>query len=220
MRSVAYQIARTIPAYSDNIVQLSVEAADLRSADVRNIWQLLYRSGIFTMQLERLLSWVFDGLDESDSPGTMVKLISDLSAQEIPIRLLLISRETQELSSAVQKLAKVIHLDTIQLEGNGHDSRRFIEQVLSDVARKASYSWYITPLNLERAEGMFCGFILQFKESTNALIRRTSRARSGNCHQGWKHFTTAWLARSQIILIAILRDLHTTFWSGPHVLGD
>lgn len=187
---------------------------------MRNIWQLLYRSGIFTMQLERLLSWVFDGLDELDSPGTMVKLFSDLSAQEIPIRLLLISRETQELSSAIQKLAKVIHPDTIQLEGNGHDSRRFIEQVLSDVARKASYLWYITPLNLERAEGMFCGFILQFKESTNALIRRTSRARSGNCHQGWKHFTTAWLARSQIILIAILRDLHTTFWSGPHVLGD
>ncbi len=122
--------------------------------------------------------------------------------------------------SAVQKFAKVIHLDTIQLEGNGHDSRRFIEQVLNDVARKASYSWYITPLNLERAEGMFCGFILQFKESTNALIRRTSRTRSGNCHQGWEHFTTAWLARSQIILIAILRDLHTTFWSGPHVLGD
>ena len=96
LRSVAYQIARTIPAYSDKILQLSVDAADLRSADVRNIWRWLYRSGIFTMQLERLFSWVFDGLDESDSPGTMVKLFSDLSAQEIPIRLLLISRETQE----------------------------------------------------------------------------------------------------------------------------
>jgi hypothetical protein len=155
------------------------------------------------MQLDRLISWVFDGLNESDSPGTMVKLFSDLSAHAIPIRLLLISRETQELSSAVQRLAKGIHLDTIQLEGNADDFRRFIEQKLNDVARKASYSWYITSLNLKRAEGMFCGFILQLKESTNALIRRTSRTRSGNCHQGWKHFTTAWLARSQIILTAI-----------------
>jgi hypothetical protein len=124
------------------------------------------------MQLERPLYWVFDGVDESDSPGTMVKLLSDLSAYAIPIRLLLISRKTdkyqhsrvakqglsrktQELSSAFQRLAKVIHVDTIQLEGNADDFRLYIEQELDDVAGKASYTSYITSRILERAEGNF-----------------------------------------------------------------
>jgi hypothetical protein len=97
----------------------------------------------------------FDGVDESDSPGTMVKLLSDLSAYAIPIRLLLISRKTQELSSAFQRLAKVIHVDTIQLEGNADDFRLYIEQELDDVAGKASYTSYITSRILERAEGNF-----------------------------------------------------------------
>lgn len=41
LHSVAYQIARTIPAYSDKILQLSVDAANLRSA----VWQMCETSG-------------------------------------------------------------------------------------------------------------------------------------------------------------------------------
>jgi hypothetical protein len=94
------------------------------------------------MQLERPLYWGFDGVDESDSPGTMVKLFFDLSAHALPIRLLFISRKTCEISSAVQRLAKFIHIDTIQLEGNPDDFRQFIELELEDVAGKASYTSY------------------------------------------------------------------------------
>jgi hypothetical protein len=144
-----------MPAYADKVMQLAAEAADLRTADVRNIWQWLYRSGIFTMKFEKPIYWVFDGVDESDSPGAMVKLFSDLSAHAIPIRLLFVSRKTQELSSAFQRLGKMVHIDSIQLEGNKDDFRWFIEQELDDVAGKASYTSYITSLILERAEGNF-----------------------------------------------------------------
>ncbi|KAI9792951.1 MAG: hypothetical protein M1816_001273 [Peltula sp. TS41687] len=155
LRSIAHQIAWAIPAYGAKLTKLASGIADLKTADVRNLWQWLFRAGICAMQVDTPLYWVLDGVDESDSPQTIVKLLSDLAAYAIPLRLLLVSRKTQELFSAFQRLGKGLQMDCIETEGNLDDFRCFIEHEMDDVARNESYRSGIASRILERANGNF-----------------------------------------------------------------
>lgn len=154
LRSLACQLANAVPAYADKLGLLEAAATDLRTADARNIWQWLYKQTLFPLDIEYPLYWVIDGLDEADSPNAVVKLLSELSLTRIPLRVLIVSRKTHEITSAFQKLGQTVLVDTIQTNGNQDDFRSYIDREM-DVAGEDCYKEEVTSQLLERARGNF-----------------------------------------------------------------
>jgi WD40 repeat protein len=154
LRSLACQLANSIPEYADKLRQLETAATDLRTADFRNIWQWLYKQSLFQLDFNYPQYWVIDGVDEADSPGSVIRILSDLHLTTIPLRVLIVSRKTHEISSAFQKLGKQVHMETVRMEGNENDFRSYIDQEM-DIAGENSYREEVIAQLLKRARGNF-----------------------------------------------------------------
>ncbi|KAI2472267.1 hypothetical protein F4781DRAFT_428518 [Annulohypoxylon bovei var. microspora] len=154
LRSLACQLANSTPAYGDKLRRLEAAAADLKTADSRTIWQWLFRQTLFHLDHGFPLYWVIDGLDEADRPAALIRLLSELEQTTLPLRVLIVSRKTHEISSAFQKLAKQVETDTIRAEGNLIDFRSYIDHEM-DLAGDAVYREEVTHQLLNRAKGNF-----------------------------------------------------------------
>lgn len=166
LRSLACQLAHSTPAYADKLRLLEAAATDLGTADFRNIWQWLYKQSLFQLDIDYPLYWVIDGVDEADSPGSAIKLLSELHLTTIPLRVLIVSRKTHEISSAFQKLGKQVHMETVRTEGNRDDFRSYIDHEM-DVAGEDSYREEVAAQLLERARGNFLWVHLAVQKINN-----------------------------------------------------
>lgn len=131
LRSIAYQIARSLPGFLQRLLQLVDEAIDFETADPRTIWERVFKSILFTMEEGQPLYWIIDGLDEADDPRALIRLFSDISLSAIPIRILLVGRKTSEIVAVFQKVPKVLEPSLISIEGHVEDLRCYIHQELN-----------------------------------------------------------------------------------------
>jgi hypothetical protein len=154
LRSLAYQIARVLPSFREGIRELSNMTTKLKSTDAWTIWQRIFKSILFKIELVQPLYWVIDGVEESDNPKSLVKLMSDALSTCTPIRILLVSRKTQELLASLQKLPKEADFQLLSSEGHSEDYRQFISQEL-DVSGSPEFKEGITRRLLETAHGNF-----------------------------------------------------------------
>ena len=154
LRSLAYQIAQSLPAFRLGVVRLIEEATSLDTADAQTIWLRIFRSILFKIRLATPLYWVIDGLEESEDPRSLVRLISEVDIADLPIRILVVSRKTQGLLSSFQKLPKEMQFDVIAYEGNPSDIHFFIDQEL-EVSGDEKFKSYVKREILERARGNF-----------------------------------------------------------------
>ncbi|GFP56267.1 protein SERAC1 [Trichoderma asperellum] len=150
----AYQVANSVPEYAGELRKLIEAATDLKTADYRKLWQWLFAQSLLQLTLGSPLYWVLDGLDEAERPASIIKLLSELHLTTIPLRILVVSRKTHEISSAFQRLAKQVHMETICMEGNLMDFRSYIDHEM-DLAGDAPYRENVTAQLLERAKGNF-----------------------------------------------------------------
>lgn len=94
LRSLAYQIARSVPQFARMLADLGSEAIDFGTADARTIWEHIFKRNLFMVQSLEAIFWIIDGLDEADDPRNVIRIISDVSSSSTPIRLLFASRKT------------------------------------------------------------------------------------------------------------------------------
>ena len=154
LRSLAYQIAQSLPAFRHGVMRVIEEATSLDTADAQTIWLRIFRSILFKIRIATPLYWVIDGLDESEDPRSLVRLISEVDVADLPIRILVVSRKTQGLLSSFQKLPKEMQFDVIPYEGNPSDIHFFIDQEL-EVSGDERFKSYVKKEILERARGNF-----------------------------------------------------------------
>lgn len=154
LRSLACQMAQSLPEYADKLREVETAAPDLRTADARGIWQWLFHQTLFRTRIDNPVYCVVDGLDEADSPSSLIRLLADLQPVSLPLRFLIVSRKTHEISSAFQKLAKQIQMDSLHIDGNTEDIRSYIDTEM-DIASEEDYREEVTLQLLERAQGNF-----------------------------------------------------------------
>jgi hypothetical protein len=131
LRSIAYQITQRIPEFYERISGLIDEAFDLESADPKTIWERIFKSVLFKIERDDPLFWVIDGLDESIDARATIKLFSDISLSNFPIRIILLGRVTAEITTALRKLPPKVCQAQIGIEGHQGDIYAHIEQELS-----------------------------------------------------------------------------------------
>lgn len=154
LRSLACQLARFSPAYAEKLLQLETATTDLKTADFRKIWKWLYRQTLLQVVTDHPLFIIIDGLDEADSPGDVVRLLADLQTCSLQLRILVVSRNTHEISSAWQKIGKQVHAETIRIEDSREDFRSYIDQEI-EIAGQDGYREQVVRQILERARGNF-----------------------------------------------------------------
>ena len=154
LRSLAYQIAQCLPAFRQGILRLIEEATKFDTADSHTIWNRIFKSILFKIRLDNPLYWIVDGVDESDDPRALIKLISEVNLAVPPIRLLIVSRKTQGLASSFQKLSKEVNLAIITYEGSSSDIQYFIDQEL-DASGDDNFHAHVKTQIKERAKGNF-----------------------------------------------------------------
>ena len=166
LRSLAFQIAKHIPNYWHNLLELSMGGLRLEKADTALIWQRLFESVLFTIETSQPLYWVIDALDEAESPKILLDLLRTVASSRTTIRILIISRKTEPLVLAFDRLSGrlPVHL----LEKGAHDfnsvdiqtfvneeikhmrgSKELKEQVASRVVTRASGNFLWVRLVLE-----------------------------------------------------------------------
>jgi hypothetical protein len=130
LRSIAYQIAQQLPTFLQMLLELEDEGLDLEAANPRTIWDRIFRSILFKIENSRSLYWVIDGLDEADDSRALLKLISDITMSAIPIRVLIVSRDTTEIATSLEKISSNICQGVITIEGHLEDLRCYVNQEL------------------------------------------------------------------------------------------
>ncbi|KAI3541456.1 NACHT and WD domain-containing protein [Colletotrichum filicis] len=154
LRSLAYQLATSNPSYAAKLRVLETAGVDFKSADYRTLWLWLFKQSLLSLRLDHPIYFVLDGLDEADSPGSVIRLLSELSLAAVPLRVLVISRKTPDIATAFSKMSRQVRSDAISLEGSTQDFRVYIEQEM-DVAGDDMYREEVTAQLLERAGGNF-----------------------------------------------------------------
>src|SRR5204863_1480188 len=152
----------------------------LEKSDARIIWHKIFVSVLFKIALSKPLYWVIDALDESDSPNVLPDLLQGLSTSRTPIRVLIVSRKTESLSLAFERLSVSTPVDVIQKDGYEHnisDIRLYVEKEIKYMRGSDELKRQITESILHQANGNFLWVHLVLDEilscHTEQAIRQT-----------------------------------------------
>lgn len=170
LRSLAYQLATSTPAYADSLRQLESAFTDLKSADYRTVWQWLFKQSLFHLGIGSRIYLVIDGVDEADNPAALIRLLSEVHLTTVPLRILVVSQKTHEISSNFQKLSRQVHMETIRTEGQPQDFKSYIDQEM-DLAGDDSYRDEVTAKLLDRARGNFLWVHLAVQKINSCYTR-------------------------------------------------
>ena len=180
LRSIGFQTARDVPAFRQRLKKLSSEGIKLEKTDARIIWQTIFVSVLSKIALPKPLYWVIDGLDESDSSKVLLELLQGLSNFCTAIRVFFISRNTESLSLAFERLAVSVPVDVIQKDSQEHiisDISMYVEKEIRYMRGSIDLKRQITESILHRAEGNFLWVHLVLEEisscHTEQAIRKT-----------------------------------------------
>jgi hypothetical protein len=154
LRSLAYQLALSVPGFQSNIVELVDEGIDFETADPRIIWHRIFKSIVFKWEQRQPLYWIIDGLDEAEDPRAVIKLLSDISSSSVPFRILFTGRTTLEIMTAFERLPQSCNFGTISIEGHLEDIHQYVRQELT-LPGSAEFRGTIERIIVERSQNNF-----------------------------------------------------------------
>ena len=129
IRSLAFQIAQSVPGLAHQLNELKDEGTDFETADPKVIWDRVFKSIIFKSVWEQPLYWIIDGLDEIESPRNTIKLLLDITTCS-PIRILFSSRRNPVIINAFDRRPTNICFLTLDIDGHLKDIGIHVRQEL------------------------------------------------------------------------------------------
>ncbi|KAI1123686.1 hypothetical protein F5Y10DRAFT_251265 [Nemania abortiva] len=170
IKSLAFQLSRTQPKFGRLLASASEEGLDLESSDPRLVWKNIIEGLLFQSSITNLMYWVIDGLDECDSSRIFLECLRSFEGK-VPIRILILSRNTDSISMDMNRLSRVIPVSRIEKSTTGHNQKdiellvqgeldyvrgsiQFRQQLLQDIMKRAEGNFLWVKLVLE--EVMSC----------------------------------------------------------------
>ncbi len=153
--SLAYQIASALPEYRRRLLRLFDDGLNVQKSAPRLLWQKLFISTFFKLSLARALLIIIDGLDECDSSGLFLKFLEDFHAFSGSVRILILSRSTQTLSSGFEKLSKRLQVHHHPLENMKEDLRMYVEEEMATMHGDEEFKRAIATEIVRKADGIF-----------------------------------------------------------------
>lgn len=157
-QSIVVQVARDIPIFQRALIDLSAEGLTLQNAQFRFVWQKIFETVLFKLRLSRPLYWVIDALDESESSDTLLDMLRSLRGSLTHLRILIVSRRTDRLSRAFNRLSDFVPVAMINKDGQDHnynDIHFVVEKGIKHMHGGNKLKERVTREIMERAEGNF-----------------------------------------------------------------
>jgi WD40 repeat protein len=164
LRSMAYQIACLVPDYGRKLAKLSDNGFNFEKAESRMLWQKLFIQALFKVNLYKPLYWVIDGLDESDSPTTLLNLLSSISSSNLALRILFVSRKSQTLSMSFERLSASINTQYLSLDDSVHDLKLYVDKEMEFMRATPKFKERVTSTIMDMANGNFLWVHLVLQE--------------------------------------------------------
>jgi WD40 repeat protein len=164
LKSLAFQLASQLPDYRHRLTKLAETGFSAQKAESRVLWQKLFVQSLVGIGISVPVYWVIDGLDEADSPQTLLNLLPALSNAGVPMRLIFISRETQLLATAFHRLESTINIQKIPLDDSGQDVRLYVEKEIEFIHATSELKTHIFNTIMSMAAGNFLWVHLVLKE--------------------------------------------------------
>lgn len=164
LRSFAYQSAVQLPEFQKKLCALHDDGLRLEKTDARTIWNKLFATCLFKMDLQKPMYWLVDGLDESDSPQTLLDILSGISDSAVPVYLLVVSRFTEKLSLAFDRIESTIDVQVHPIEAQESDIHLFVRNELRYLRGNEGFKDRLLQRILERASGNFLWVTLAVEE--------------------------------------------------------
>ena len=167
LKSIGIQLAQDIPAFRREFSKLSREGVTIDKKDARFIWQKIFTAVVSQIALHKPLYWIIDGLDESDSSKDLLDLLQNLPTFRTPIRIFIVSRKTEALSLAFDRLSVSVPVDIIQRDGQedtSYDIRIYVEHELRYMRGTEDLKLQVMESILHRADGSFLWVHLVLEE--------------------------------------------------------
>ena len=164
LRSLAYQIATVVPEFRAQLGKLADDNVRLEKAEGRTIWQKLFKSKLSNIRLQKPIYWIIDALDECDAPEKLLGLLSFIDTSRCPLRVMLVSRKTQGLSLAYQRLQSSVQVDHLNIGDVKEDLESYAAQEIAYVRGGPEIKARITRTICAKANGNFLWVHLVIKE--------------------------------------------------------
>ncbi|KAI4143733.1 MAG: hypothetical protein LQ341_002834 [Variospora aurantia] len=164
LRSLAYQIAVQLPELRAQLQQLAEDATRLEKAESRVIWSKVFISRLCRLRLRRPLYWVIDALDECESPQLLLNLILSVTSMQIPLRIILTGRDTEALSTALQRFDSSTLIDHIAADDTKVDLEQYVTHEVRYMRGDRHLQTRIIQRVCDMAKGNFLWVHLVLKE--------------------------------------------------------
>jgi WD40 repeat protein len=158
-KALALQLAKDLPEFKKMLSGSSPASLGLESADASLIWRNTFEMLLFKTVLTDPVYWVFDALDESDSPKSFLECLKGLSGARFPIRILVLSRNTNVISVGFDRLSHAdINVARFKSSGQLHNKRDIellVEGEIRHLGGSDRFRQQLTQNIMSRSEGNF-----------------------------------------------------------------
>ncbi|KAL2221578.1 hypothetical protein M432DRAFT_587555 [Thermoascus aurantiacus ATCC 26904] len=164
LKSLSYQIANHLPMFRKSLLHMLDSGFNIQRAESRLIWQKVFTNNLFKIDHNQPVFCVVDALDECEQAKSLVRLLADLPAAKMPIRLLLVSRPTQLLSLEFEKIRDSVRLDLFSMDNSDSDIQRYVNEEMKTMRGDPTFKERMKTRILEKAEGNFLWVSLVLEE--------------------------------------------------------
>ena len=165
LKSLAFQIAQSNPAYKQYLEDLGTTGPSLENSEIKSLWHKLFILASESFQGSGPIYLLVDGLDEAESPQILLTLLTS-TLHNLPLRLLIVSRPTSTLSDRFDRFPETMHLLRMSTEGNATDIQRYVEKELKFMRGNDVLRQKVREEVIKKAAGSFLWVHLVAQEIT------------------------------------------------------
>lgn len=164
LRSLAFQLSQTSVTFRKSLTRLRTGGLDFKQSNWQSIWERIFKSTLFTLDLAKPIYWIIDGIDESEALSSILNILGAISSSVTPIRILLVSRWSTILSTGLAKLDKKMPTSTLCADGFSDDFEIHAEEELADLPWPVDLKKDVIQKVADKANGNFLWVHLALEE--------------------------------------------------------
>lgn len=130
LTSMAFQIAQSVATFRQSLIAIAESGWKWHETEWKTVWKRLFENTLLTTNLKNTLYWVIDGVDECNMPCQLVELMSTINQSSTPIRILLLSRWGDEISTVFEKAKLKASYTSICIDKDDTDIELFVNEEL------------------------------------------------------------------------------------------
>lgn len=157
-RALTYQVANDMDPFRRELSQIPSSSWGLDSgADPALLWRTMFEK-VLRRTANSAIYWVIDALDECDSPRVLVECLRSIREANLPLKILLLSRNTDVISAGIDRVSLSVPVDRVEKHNRDHnkeDIRLFVQQELRSMRGDTKFKESLTEQLLARCEGNF-----------------------------------------------------------------